>query len=139
VPRPPGLVLPVLRALLRHGVGQRHGTRRRVTRPPRREVEIGGRFEDPTKFGALLPWPQRFGAFDPHNHQILFGAPSGWPLWHKLLVVHEIAHVTSGEEMKHGKIWAGEFLRLCHVYLPGMYEELRVALDKRGILYSAPS
>lgn len=76
-----------------------------------------------------------WSAFDVDNNAILVAAPMQGPLSHRLLLVHEIAHVINPiEKGTHGASYARTFLELTQQHLPGSAEYLRVSFAARGVV-----
>lgn len=71
----------------------------------------------------ILPWDQRYSHYEQDFNEIAVAAPTGWPLSHKLLLVHEVAHAIEHGTEKHGTAWCQEFMRLTAIHLPHMSQE----------------
>ena len=69
--------------------------------------------------GIVVPFdpPVRWSAFDFENDAILVSGPSGQPLSHQLLAVHEVAHKSCPLPEPHGSAWVREFVRLAEKHL----------------------
>lgn len=83
----------------------------------------------------LLPWKDRYSHYDYDKREIIVGGPSGRPLSHRLLAVHEAVHVTVPETAKHGPVWAGEFIGMTRRRLPELVDELVAAFGDAGVAY----
>jgi hypothetical protein len=77
----------------------------------------------------------RWSAFDVDHNAILVAGPTEGSLSHRLLLVHEIAHVINPiEKGTHGASYAQTFLELTQQHLPGSAEYLRVSFAARGVV-----
>ena len=84
----------------------------------------------------ILPWTQRYSHYAADYNEIVVAAPVGWPLSHRLLLIHEIAHAIKHDGEKHGPAWCQQFLRLTAKHLPHMASELQNAFDAWNVHYT---
>lgn len=85
----------------------------------------------------ILPWTDRTSHYEepePYRGygEISVGGPPASPLSHRLLIVHEFAHVGRYKEM-HGPVWAKAFLHMTQNHLPELRDELLAAFTAHGV------
>ena len=85
----------------------------------------------------ILPWADRASHYEepeqyPGYGEITVGGPPGSPLSHRLLIVHEFAHVGRHKEM-HGPVWAAAFLQMTQHHLQELRDELFAAFTVHGV------
>lgn len=83
----------------------------------------------------LLPWPRRTSHYEVDasgRGEITVGGPVNGPLSHRLLILHEFAHINRYHE-KHGPVWATAFREITRRYLPAIVDELIAALGANGV------
>ena len=85
---------------------------------------------------VLLRWKDRYSHYDYDKREIILGSPSGRPLSHRLLAVHEVVHGTVPETAKHGPEWVGAFIGMTRRRLPELVDELVTAFDDAGVAYA---
>ena len=76
----------------------------------------------------------RWSGFDVYLREILVACPVGLPLSHRLLLVHELAHVLDPHEQDtHGPSWVKTWLLLVEKHLPHAHAALHLQLRLRGV------
>jgi hypothetical protein len=78
----------------------------------------------------------RWSAFDIEKNSILVAGPPHLPLSHRLLIVHEVAHVVRPTQEMHGAEFVGTFLRLTDKYLPRAADPLCEALARHRVTWA---
>jgi hypothetical protein len=102
----------------------------------------GAEYELPNGGTAVILYNPalRWSGFDLDNNAILLAGPWGGPLSHRLLLIHELAHVINPiEKASHGPSYARTFLELTEQALPEAEPLLRRAFRNRGVAVEAPA
>ncbi len=87
------------------------------------------------KHVQVLPWTDRASHYEEYAGgyaEITVGAPLSRPLSHRLLIVHEFAHVGRFGD-KHGPVWAAAFLEMVGRQLPDLHADLQAAFVSYGV------
>ena len=102
------------------------------------EKDLSGQdyvFEDGTSV-TLHNSTVRWSAFEQDYREILVAAP-GHPLSHKLLILHEVAHVINPlERASHGPSYAASFLQIVGRHLAPTYPLLRDEFVAHGVRWA---